>query len=272
MIIIAGKPGWPIFAGKHCMMKNPFLYLAILIVFVVSVVDAQVLNIERERIKTDTVGWSGTGKLSLNMVSNTKKFTEAGLGLHIQYKTLRSLYLALSDYELIKSTEDDFSNKGMQHLRYNYKLTKTITLEAFTQAQFNKVLGLDFRGLVGTGPRFKIIGADHFRVYAATAYMFEYEEPAGNLDTESNHRLSSYLSLTLKLNENLSLINTSYYQPRFGRLNDYRLSHNLDLLIKLNKNISYSLALEHLTDNHPIPGIPGKVYSIKNRLVFDFGR
>lgn len=262
----------PIFAAKLPDMKIYIFYIFMTLLMSVLSVDAQVLNIERERIKTDTIGWSGTGKLSLNLVSNTKKFTEAGLGLHVQYKTLRSLYLALSDYELIKSTEDDFSNKGMQHLRYNYRLNKTITLEAFAQAQFNKVLGLDFRGLVGTGPRFKIVGAEHIRIYAATAYMHEYEEPAGNLKTERNHRLSSYLSLTLRLNDNLALINTSYYQPRFGHFKDYRLSHNLDLLMKISNHISYSLALEHLTDSRPIPGIPGKVYSIKNRLVFDFGR
>jgi len=264
--------GWLIFAVKHTMMKNIFLVLILVLVFAALAADAQVLNIERERIKTDTVGWSGTGKLSLNLVSNTKQFTEAGFGLHVQYKTLRSLYLALSDYELIKSNEDDFSNKGMQHLRYNYKLTRSITLEAFAQAQFNKVLGLDFRGLAGTGPRVKIIGADRVRIYAATAYMYEYEEPAGNFETERNHRLSSYLSLTLRLNDNLTLINTSYYQPRIDDFRDYRLSHNLDLLFKISKNLSYSLALEHLTDNRPVTGMPRKVYSIKNRIVFDFGK
>lgn len=249
-------------------------HICIAVIFLISVlkISAQVLNIERERIKTDTVGWSGTGTVTFDLIKNTKQLTKAGLGLHVQYKTERSLYLALSDYELIKTGADDFSNKGMQHLRYNYKLTNFITLEAFTQAQFNKVLQIDFRGLAGAGPRFKLLGVNQFRIYAGTAYMFEYEKPSGGLDPEYNHRLSSYLSFTFRISDNLTVINTSYYQPRFELLSDYRLSHNLDLLFKISRNLSYSLALEHLTDSHPIEGIPKQVYSLKNKLVIDFGK
>lgn len=238
----------------------------------VSIVQGQVLNIERERIVTDTTGWSGTGKVTLNLINNIQQFTEMGINAHVQYKTERSLWLALSDYEVIKSDESDFSNKGLQHFRYNYKINKLLTAEAFTQAQFNKVLNLNFRGLAGAGLRFKLLKMDNLRMYSGVAYMFEYEEPSHEYEIERNHRLSTYLSLSYRMNENFKLVNTVYYQPRFDYFADYRISNNLDIVLKITQRMSYVMSLEYILDNKPLPGIPRNIYSLKNSLVFDFGK
>lgn len=238
----------------------------------VAALNAQVLNIERQRIKTDTTGWSGSGGLSVNLLSNTRRFTEIALGVHLQYKTDRSLILALSDYEIIKSETDDFSNKGMQHFRYNYKLNKVVTWEAFTQAQFNKVLNLKFRGLLGSGPRFKILGLESFRIYSGIAWMLEYEIPEGNLKAETNNRFSSYISLTFKVGDGFSLINTTYFQPKISFFGDRRIANNTDLVFKITKHLSYALSFEHLTDTQPMPGTPSTVYALKNKLLLDFGK
>ena len=248
------------------------LFLILFILGSSSLVQAQVLNIERERIVTDTTGWSGTGKLTLNLINNIKQFTEIGVKAHVQYKTDRSLWLALSDYEVIKSDESDFSNKGLQHFRYNYKINKLLTAEAFTQAQFNKVLNLNFRGLAGAGLRIKLLKKDHLRLYSGLAYMYEYEEPSQGYPIERNHRMSTYLSLTYRMNENFSVVNTAYYQPRIDYFADYWISNNLDLVLKITQRMSYVMSLEYVLDNKPLPGIPGNIYSLKNSLVFDFGK
>ncbi len=248
------------------------LVLVTLFSIAVAFADAQVLNIERERIKTDTTGWSGSGGLSINLISNTQRFTEIALGAHLQYKTNRSLTLALSDYEIIKSETDDFSNKGMQHFRYNYKMTKVVTWEAFTQAQFNKVLNLKFRGLLGSGPRFKILGLESFRVYSGIAYMIEYEVPEGDDNAETSQRFSSYISLTFKVGDGFSLINTTYFQPKISTFSDHRVSNNTDLVFKITRHLSYALAFEHLTDTRPLPEVPTNIYSLKNKLLLDFGK
>ena len=248
------------------------LFLISVVLGFISIAQAQVLNIERERIVTDTTGWSGTGKLTLNLINNIKQFTEMGINAHVQYKTKRSLWLALSDYEVIKSDKNDISNKGLQHFRYNYKINKLLTAEAFTQAQFNKVLNLNFRGLAGAGLRFSILKLDHLRLYSGLAYMFEYEEPSQEYPIERNHRMSTYLSLSYRMNENFSVVNTVYYQPRIDYFADYRISNNLDVVLKITQKMSYVMTLEYILDNKPLPGIPNNIYSLKNSLVFDFGK
>ncbi|HOI86342.1 MAG TPA: DUF481 domain-containing protein [Lentimicrobium sp.] len=260
----------------YLMMKKFLKYISAFIfftgiLFITFTVSAQVLNIERERIKTDTTGWSGSANISLNLFSNTKRFTEIGIDVHAQYKTSRSLYLALSDYEVIRSESSDFSNKGMQHLRYNYKITDIWILEAFGQAQFNKVLNLNFRGLAGAGLRVKMIGEDKLRLYGGMAYMYEYEEPLES-PIEHNHRLSNYLSVSSKPVKHFNVVNTIYFQPRIDFFADYRVSNNLDLIFKISSRLSYALALEFVMDNRPLPDMPREVYSLKNKLILDFGK
>ena len=183
---------------------------------------AQVLNIEQERLVTDTTGWAGTADLKFAYFKNKTEFWSAGADLHLQYKTKKSLYLWLTDYSLARSSGESFANSGVQHLRYNYKILDWFTAEAFTQAQFNEVLNVKFRWLLGGGPRFKIVKTKPFRLYGATLYMYEYEELADTSVIHRDHRLSSYLSMTLKIKDNLSLINTTYYQPKFADFSDFR--------------------------------------------------
>lgn len=259
------------------MKKTFFLYL--LLVYLIPVnLTAQVLNIERERLKTDTTGLAGSVKVNVNVIKNVEKLTEIGFFSHLQYKTNRSLYLLLLDYNLIKSAKDDFSNNGMSHLRFNYKLTPLVSVEAFTQAQFNKVLGINFRALTGAGPRFKVIGSDHFRLYSGLAWMIEHEEPVKIEDNlvqnpiETVHRVSSYISFTLKVTDNLLITNTTYYQPRPDKFKDYRISTDLAAIFKITKMMSFSFSYAFLFDNVPFEGVPGQVYTIKNGLIIDFGR
>ncbi|MDD2527471.1 MAG: DUF481 domain-containing protein [Lentimicrobiaceae bacterium] len=259
------------------MKKTLFLYF-LWIYLIPANATAQVLNIERERLKTDTTGLAGSVKVNVNLIKNVEKLTEIGFFSHLQYKTPRSLYLLLLDYNLIKSVKDDFSNKGMSHLRFNYKLTPVVSLEIFTQAQFNKVLGINFRALAGAGPRFKVIGNDHFRLYSGLAWMIEHEEPVKiesdlyQMPVETVHRASSYLSFTINVTDNLLITNTTYYQPRPDKFNDYRISTDLAAIFKITEMMSFSFSYVYLYDKVPSVGVPDLVYTIKNSLIIDFGR
>ncbi|GAB1405609.1 MAG: DUF481 domain-containing protein [Lentimicrobiaceae bacterium] len=254
------------------------LLLIIILIYLAPAANAQVLNIERERLKTDTAGLAGSVKVNVNVIKNVKKLTETGFFSHLQYKKNRSLFLLLLDYNLIKSGKDDFSNNGMSHLRYNYKITPVVSAEAFGQAQFNKVLGINYRSLAGAGPRFKILGKPGFRLYAGVAWMLEHEEPVKKEDalfqnsTETLHRLSSYVSFTIKPVDNLLITNTTYFQPRPDKFNDYRISTDLSAFFKVTKIISFTFSYSYLFDKVPFEGVPAQVYAIKNGLIVDFGK
>jgi hypothetical protein len=247
-------------------------------VFIVSIVlvlsgltsNAQVINIEQERIKTDTTGWAGSTKISFQYTKNGPDLWTGGAYAHVQYKTKRSLYLSLTEYNLTKGSGSDFVNAGAQHFRYNYKIKDWFLAEAFTQAQFNKVLKVKIRWLLGAGPRFKVISTKPFCLYAATLYMYEHEELYDTNIVNRNNRLSSYLAFTLKIKDNLSLLHTSYYQPKVNQFSDYRILSQSDLKISISKHFSFLFSYLYTYDTFPAIGVPKETHYFGNSLEVTF--
>lgn len=252
------------------MKIHVLIAIPVFLVGLSTAVQAQVMNIEQERISTDTTGWAGTAQVSFQYFKNKAEVWNAGGHLHLQYKTKKSLYLGLTDYTLSKSAGADFANAGIQHLRYNYKINDWFTAEAFTQAQFNKLLNVDFRWLLGAGPRFKVIKTKPFRMYAAVLYMYEYEELADTSLIHRDHRLSSYISLTLKLRKNLTLLNTTYFQPKFTDFSDFRLSSQTDLKIGISKHFAFKMSYVYFYDAVPAENVPNETHALQNSLSFEF--
>ena len=244
--------------------------ILILFLFISVITKAQVVNIEQERLKTDTTGWAGSANISFQFMKSDDKLMDTETQLHLQYKTKKSLYLALSDFSFVKAGKDEYANNGFQHLRYNYKINDWYTVEAFTQAQFNKILGVKFRGLLGAGPRFKVIKTKKFRLYAAWLYMFEYEEINDVAKINRNHRVSSYVSFTWKMNKLLSLVNTTYYQPKINQFNDFKISSQTDLIIKITDRFAFAMSYNHYYNSKPPEGIVNTIYSLENALSFEF--
>ena len=136
---------------------------------------AQIVNTEKARMQSDTTGWMGNAGASLSLVKNTQQVFTADANAHLQYKSKKSLYLILASYGFLKGGNNKLIDNTFIHLRYNYKLNKTIRWEVFTQLQNNVVTKIKSRYLLGTGPRFKILSTKIIRLYAASLIMYEHE-------------------------------------------------------------------------------------------------
>lgn len=232
---------------------------------------AQVINIEDKRIRTDTTGWSGSGELAFYANKNNDMLVSLQTDLHLQYKTKKSLVLLLTDIATVQVNENDrFVNSGFQHVRYNYKLRDRFVWEAFVQGQYNEPLDIDYRLLAGTGPRFKVFGTDTFRLYVATLYMYEIEANPGELNTENNHRMSSYLSFTFTPNDHVSIVSTTYYQPNVADLKDRRISTTLDIKSYLTEKLYLKVNYNMLDDSRPAPGIVNTIYEFTAGVGLEF--
>ena len=256
---------------NHCIMKS-FQALIFILFFVFSAftVSGQILNIEQERINSDTAGWAGSAKTSFQYSKNGQELWSGGAYMHVQYKTKRSTCLSLSEYNLTKASGSDFVNAGAQHFRYNYKINDLFTGEMFTQFQFNKVLKVKFRWLLGAGPRVKIVKTKPFSLFFAAAYMYEYEELYDSNVLNRNHMLSTYLSTNLKIKDNLSLINTTYFQPKINKFSDYRVLSQSDIKVGITKHFSFLISYIYSYDALPAIGVPKETHYLGNSLTFDF--
>ncbi len=245
------------------------LIFVISLFLVSSVLYSQVVNVESKRMRTDTTGWAGEADITYDIVKNTDYIFNVGLTSQLQYKSKKFITLLLADYRFVKAAGTKYINTGYLHLRYDYKLLPTVTWEVFTQGQFNQILDIGFRGLIGTGPRFKLYDSDSFRLYFASLYMYEYEENNEKTIFRRNQRSSSYLTFTLDF-PRFEIIHTTYYQPKYTDLKDYRVASQTKVKFKIFKHLDFTSTFTYRFESVPFPNIPKDTYSISNGLSLKF--
>ncbi|WP_159039987.1 DUF481 domain-containing protein [Christiangramia fulva] len=161
---------------------------------------------------------------------------DAALTTQLKSKDLKKIYFFIGSYNLIDSKNENLQNTWFLHGRFNYKLTKILRLEAFLQAQYNQLLVVEQRNLVGLGLRVKWVEKDNFKGYVGNSYMYEMEHSDTVNTTYYNHRNSTYLTLSYFPKSNkFSVANTLYYQPLYKDLSDYRILEQFRLDIPLAK-------------------------------------
>ena len=249
-------------------MKKLLLLFSILFSVVAH---AQILNAESLRKVTDTSGFSGAASVAFSLKRNVNDFITLGSDLHIQYKNEHHLALFKNDVNFQKIEGERFENSLISHLRYNYKLHPRVAWEAFAQGQYNKVNLIDFRGLLGTGPRFKVTTSEKYKFYLGTLAMFEYEKVAdGVTPIQRDFRGSSYLSFSLYPTDHISIISTTYYQPLLENFADYRISSQSSLAVGLFTNFSVKLSHTFIYDAFPAIGIPNSQYEFTTGVAYTF--
>lgn len=255
--------------NKYSRIKV-FLVVVYLSIASINFIHAQVINVESKRFYNDTNGWIGVTDFSFNILQNTQQVLSFSNNFRIQYQKNKSRIIFLNDINFIKAGNTDFANAGYQHIRYNYKFNKLLTAEAFTQTQYNPILKLNFRYLVGLGPRIKILKKSFARIYAAVLYMYEYDEVTTDSEKIKEHRASAYLTFTLHLLKNLDITSTTFYQPNLGYFNDYRIANDTGLEINITKHLNYKTSFNLLYDTKQPIGVPNLVYNLKNGLSIKF--
>jgi len=245
--------------------------IVIALAIVISIpANAQVINIENKRFMNDTNGWIGNADFNFNVFNNTQQVLQFSNTMRIQYQKNRSRFILLNDLNFIKAGNTDFANAGYQHFRYNYKVNKWITMEAFTQTQYNPVLKLDFRYLLGAGPRLKLLKKVHAKIYVAALYMYEYDDIVADPIVLHEHRISSYLTCTFSVLKNVELTSTTFYQPNIQNTSDYRIANDSGLEIHINKHLNFKSSFNMLYDTYQPLGVPDLVYSFRNGLSVKF--
>lgn len=233
---------------------------------------AQVINVETLRKVTDSAVWTGSMSLDISLIKNKNDIFKIANKAHIQYNNKKELWLFVNDLNFQKLEGNSFVNRGTQHLRYNYRVTSGIKLEAFLQAQYDAVSEIDLRALAGLGPRFKLYANENYRFYLGTLVMYEYEKSSDIIVDrfQKDIRGSVYVSFSLYPTENISVISTSYYQPKLNAIADYRLSSDTSFLIKIFKNLAFKTTFSYIFDALPIVSIPKTQYELTNGLLYTF--
>ena len=247
-------------------------YFAFLFFLLISITaECQILNAESLRKVTDTSGFSGSMSASFAVKRNVNDFLTIGSDIHIQYKMKDHLVLFKNDVAFQKIEGENFDNSLISHIRYNYRFHPRMAWEIFLQGQYNKVNLIDFRGLVGTGPRIKLTTSEKYKFYLGLLAMYEHENVIdGVTPTQKDFRASTYLSFSLYPSDHVTIISTTYYQPRIDKFHDYRISSMSSLVVDLFKNFALKTSYTFTYDAFPAIGIPNSQYDLSTGITYSF--
>lgn len=259
-------------------MKKPLEtmrhFTIFLLAFLPSLLCAQIVNIEEQRITgtSDSVHWYGSLRFGANLVKVQEQILQLNATAQVEYKKNKSLLLLLMDGRFLRAGGKDFNNAGFSHLRYNHKLTDPLSTEVFAQAQFNKLLYIELRALGGGGLRYRIYKGDagKNRVYFGTAYLYEHNEFTDFTDDRNWHRLSNYLSFTFRPWEGVKLVGTTYFQPQLTDWSNYRFATECRLDTPLGKKLSFFTDFSLQTDKALPRDAPIVTYTWLNGINLKF--
>ncbi len=228
----------------------------VLVLLLARVASAQIVNVQALFEENVPEGPSAGVELSVDWRTGSTTLLVARGTVLGQWRSDRHWVLGVARGEYGFAGEKRIVSKTLEHLRYRHRFLDWLTGEVFLQHEYDEFRRLQFRALLGMGPRFTLWSTEGGTLVAGVAGMLEHErlrrddEPDAG-DQATNVRLSSYLLGRLKLMENISLVETLYLQPRVDRPSDLRLLNETLLAVDANKRVVFTVGFTLTYDRTP---------------------
>lgn len=234
--------------------------------------NAQVINVEGLRKTSDSTRFLGKVSLDIELSKNVNSSFNISNNIVLQYSVKRSTFLFFNELEVKEVNDQKFTNKSVQHLRYNYRFHQKVAFESFVQFQKDKVSFINYRTLAGLGARFKVHQSEKNSFFVGTLFMYEYENSVGVTKDiiEQTTRGDFYLSFDFRPKKSIIISSTTYYQPKIDAFNDYRISSETSFRISLFKNLDFTTTFSYQFDVLPVIGIPKEQYKLENGITYNF--
>ncbi len=231
---------------------------------------AQVVNIENKRFYNDTSSFTGRAKFETEGFKNIETVFNFGGSINLQYHHGPHKLMFVGDMNYLVSDSTVVDNVAYAHLRYNYQLTKVVTLEAYTQYQFNKILKISSRTLGGAGARIKIFDNAHTKIFYGLGAFYEKQVDTPDHLSWTAARMSTYLTYHLQITHFAELANTIYYQPNISNIYDKRLLDEFSIMIDATKWLTFESSLAFVHANIHGIDMPDNIWRYDNKLVINF--
>ena len=193
------------------------------------------------------------------------------------YRFARHTLRLMGGYSTLLENNQKILNGGYMQVRHNFDFSSMqIKTFAFYQLQFNDILLLTKRELVGLGLRGKLMnkGDDYFDFGSGLLYEIEQlNKDALSLNEQSltkYFRISNLISCKVSFNDRISISNVFYYQPWIGLFSDYRVLDDFSVDFKVAENLVISITLVYRYDSDPPIALKQEDINIGTTLSLNF--
>lgn len=257
--------------------------ILLLVLFTLSSSNAQILNIERLRLKRDTAT-DFKMKLSAELTAYNRSAAADNpanyLGYSMSFNTLyypnQHAYTLLGQFDYVKLNDANVVNYGYLHTRINFLRKRILSYETFFQYSYDDFRGLNPRWLAGGDVRVRLFEGEKTSIVISTGIMYEFEKwqvPSSEQEVEASFvKSTNYLSVRHTFNELIDFNMIGYYQTGYDKEADLfrnRLSSSIILNSKLTEWLSWKNSFDISYEDEPIVDITKLIYTFKTGISLD---
>ncbi len=156
----------------------------------------------------------------------------------------------------LRSGQQVFLSRNLEHLRYRHHLAGPLELELFAQHDRDRFRRLALRQLFGLGHRLTLLDEEEVNLAVGLAGMLEFEQLSEGPQPDAGsevlaYRISSYVTVGIKLDERLQLSQAIYVQPKAADPADVRVLEDTEFRVKTAKHLGVKLIFTLAYDSKP---------------------
>lgn len=264
------------------------IYLKFIFCFLIfSKFHTQVLTVDRENGQ-DTIPkkalFTWTTGLSLDKQRNNLIEIESAEELDI-FLPKNNLIILLGNTAIQINGKSVIENNGYFMFRLRDNDSRRISPDYFAQYQWNGVLGMQNRALVGVNSRFKFWEEKRSDLYFSTGLFYEYEKWNPDISnfgfdstvsevTRNLIRWNNSIKMALKIADNIDFATSNFIQfpLNAGTANIFnpRWFMNASLFFKINKHLNFICNYEHNLDFYRALPIDTYYYSLNFQVQVNY--
>ena len=252
------------------MIRKIFVLLLVIVTIESS---AQVLNIEKYRLTSDTFNlFLGNVDFSYALIKQSNRIQNFGAGSKTAYLSKLHSYILIGKLNIQTVDKEEVLSAGYVHYRMNFWRKDFLSLEQFNQLQYDAGRNLKERWVFGSSARFNISDKDNFDLSANAGLMYENEYWTNETSLIQNEsiKITSHFTLKAQLHKNIFLYSITFYQAKLTSPLKPRITTDTSLKFNFNNKISFQSSYIATLDTAPIVDIADYIYTIENKLVYTF--
>jgi len=257
-------------------MNKSKVYTSLVLMFAATLACGQtIINAEKNFEPGDTAFFSLSGEYEGNRGNSVVDQLDASLATG--YRFTKHTFKLMGGYSTLMEDNEKILNGGHVQVRHNLSfLKKRMKSFLFYQLQFNDILLLTKRELVGAGVRGHLLfkGDDFLDVGTGVMYELEQLDPFYLLPVETSltkyYRMSNMVSCRLTVGEKIGVNNVLYYQPWLEDFKDFRMLNDFSISFEVLENLAVDLTLVYRYDSDPPSALENGDMDIGTGLTLSF--
>lgn len=211
-------------------------------------------NIESEQPNLPEQGLEVAVKLGLDGKTGNDEEKDYDGSVKSVYRRHDNVFLFLVDGEYGTTRDVKDTDNTFVHSRWTHILTPRWSTEGFAQWEQDEFDNVQSRTLMGGGGRYLVWQKQDVFSFTTGAGVFHEEEVLDLVSYEQSDkfwRINTYYTYKYQMTKTISILNTTYLQPRIGEYSDLRALTEFGLKIGLTNRLALTIQYKLTYDSEP---------------------